>query len=53
MTVIGPRAGNYQILTSPLVLPLDQFGMWLHLAVVLDGNAKRVSHYGEIVSKRR
>jgi hypothetical protein len=45
LTVIGPGAGNYQIVTSPPVLPLDQFGMWLHLAVVLDGNAKRVSHY--------
>jgi hypothetical protein len=54
LTVIGPGAGNYQIVASPPVLPLDQFGMWLHLAVVLDGNAKRVSHYvnGQIVSEK-
>ena len=45
LTVIGPGPGNYQIVASPPVLALDQFGMWLHLAVVLDGNAKRVSHY--------
>ena len=45
LTVIGPEPGNYQIVASPPVLTLDQFGMWLHLAVVLDGSAKRVSHY--------
>ena len=26
-------------------LALDQFGLWIHLAVVIDGGAKRVSHY--------
>jgi len=54
LTVIGPGPGNYQIVTSPPVLPLEQFGMWLHLAVVLDGNAKRVSHYrnGQMVSEK-
>ncbi len=26
-------------------LTLDQFGMWVHLAVVLDGSAKHVVHY--------
>ncbi|MES2709378.1 MAG: LamG-like jellyroll fold domain-containing protein [Verrucomicrobiota bacterium] len=45
LTVIGSPADNYQIVASPSVLPLDQFGMWIHLAVVLDGNAKRVTHY--------
>ena len=54
LTVIGPGAGNYQIVASPPVLTLDQFGMWLHLAVVLDGSAKRVSHYvnGQRVSEK-
>ena len=54
LTVIGPGAGNYQIVASPPVLPLNQFGMWLHLAVVLDGNARRVSHYvnGQMVSEK-
>ena len=32
-------------MASPSVLTLGQFGMWLHLAVVLDGNAKHVVHY--------
>jgi len=54
LTVIGPGSGNYQIVASPSVLSLDQFGMWLHLAVVLDGKAKRVSHYlnGQMVSEK-
>jgi hypothetical protein len=54
LTVIGAGAGNYQIVASPSVLRLDQFGMWVHLAVVLDGNAKRVSHYvnGQRVSEK-
>jgi len=53
VTVIGAGPGNYQIVTSRPVFSLDQFGMWLHLAVVLDGNAKRVSHYinGQVVSE--
>lgn len=45
LTVIGSPADNYQIVASPPVLPLDQFGRWIHLAVVLDGSAKRVTHY--------
>jgi hypothetical protein len=45
LTVIGAGPGNYQIVASPSVLGLDEFGMWLHVAVVLDGSAKRVSHY--------
>lgn len=54
LTVIGSGAGHYQIATSPPVLSLDQFGLWLHLAVVVDGNAKRVSHYlnGQLVSEK-
>ena len=45
LTVIGERRGDYQIIASPPVLELDQFGRWTHLAVVLDGEAKRVAHY--------
>jgi len=45
LTVIGRDPGNYQIFASPPVLTLDQFGMWLHLTMVLDGKAKRVLHY--------
>jgi hypothetical protein len=53
LTVIGPGSGNFQILASPPVLSLDKFGMWLHLAVVLDGKARQVVHYvnGEPVSR--
>jgi hypothetical protein len=54
LTVIGPGAGNYQIVASPPVLGLNQFGIWLHLAVVLDGSKKQVSHYvnGQRVSRK-
>ncbi|HEV2668135.1 MAG TPA: LamG domain-containing protein, partial [Blastocatellia bacterium] len=45
LTVIGHETNQYQICASKPVLTLDQFGMWLHLAVVLDGNGKRVVHY--------
>ena len=45
LTVIGERPREYQILASPPAIRLDQFGMWIHLAVVLDGEAMRVTHY--------
>jgi hypothetical protein len=45
LTVIGSGQGEFQIVKSPSVLALDEFGLWLHLAVVLDGSAKRVAHY--------
>ena len=45
LTAIGDGSGNYQICASPPVLALDQLGIWLHLAVVLDGNGKRVVQY--------
>ena len=45
LTVIGPGEGNYQIVASPPVLKLDEFGMWLHLAAVIDGGTRRVVHY--------
>jgi hypothetical protein len=53
LTVIGAGSNNHQIIASPPVLTLDNFGMWQHLAVVLDGNAKRVVHYmnGQPVSE--
>ncbi|HEV8544287.1 MAG TPA: LamG-like jellyroll fold domain-containing protein [Verrucomicrobiae bacterium] len=43
LTVIGTRPSDYQIVTSPPVISLDEFGTWMHLAVVLD--AKRVTHF--------
>lgn len=45
LTVIGADPRDHQIVASPPVLTLDQFGLWLHLAVVLDGDAKRVTHF--------
>lgn len=54
LTVIGADPRDHQIVASPSVLTLDQFGLWLHLAVVLDGDAKRVTHFvnGLPVSER-
>lgn len=45
LTVFGPGAGNFQIMASPPVLTLDKFGMWTHLAVVLDGKTRKLVHY--------
>jgi hypothetical protein len=45
LTIFGPGSGNFQIVASPPVLTFDQFGIWLHLAVVLDGRARQVVHY--------
>jgi hypothetical protein len=45
LTVVGAQPGKYQIAASPPVLTLDRFGMWVHLAVVLDGGVGRVVHY--------
>lgn len=45
LTVIGEDPLNHQIVTSPPVVALDKFGLWLHLAVVLDSRAHRVVHY--------
>lgn len=52
LTVIGP-GGAHQIVTSPPVMTVEQFGVWTHLAVVLDGRARRVTHYvnGQAVSR--
>jgi len=53
LTVFGVEAGDYQIVASPPVLMLDKFGLWIHLAVVLDGEAGVVVHYvnGSAVSR--
>ena len=45
LTAIGSEPGGYQICTSPPALTLNQFGLWVHLAVVIDGGAKHVVHY--------
>ena len=45
LTAIGAGPGNYQICASPPVLALDQLGIWVHLAAVLDGNTGRVVQY--------
>lgn len=45
LTAIGSSAGDVQIVPSPPVLTLDQYGMWVHLSAVLDGRTKRVVHY--------
>ncbi len=52
LTVIGAR-GGHQILASPPVISVDQFGVWTHLAVVLDGRSRRVTHFvnGQAVSR--
>jgi hypothetical protein len=54
LTVIGQERGKFQIVPSPPVLSLDQFGRWLHLAAVVDGGSKRVVHYlnGRPVSEK-
>ncbi|HRI13788.1 MAG TPA: FecR domain-containing protein [Verrucomicrobiota bacterium] len=44
LTAFGEK-GGYQILASPPVLTIDQFGIWTHLAVVLDGRARQVTHF--------
>lgn len=55
LTVIGVDPRDHQIVSSPPVVTLDTFGMWLHLAVVLDAGAQHVSHYfnGAPVSKTK
>ncbi len=45
LTVFGPADGKFQILASPPVLSLGKLGMWQHVAVVIDGKARRVIHY--------
>ena len=45
MTVIGADPMNFQVAASDRVISLDRFGLWMHLAVVLDGRGNRVVHY--------
>jgi hypothetical protein len=45
LTVIGHDTNQYQICASKPMVTLDQFGIWLHLAVVLDGRARSVVQY--------
>jgi hypothetical protein len=54
LTILGHRPGEHQIVASPPVISIDRIGMWLHLAVVLDANAKRVQHYvnGKLVDEQ-
>ena len=45
LTVFGPDPGKFQILASPPMFSQETLGIWQHLAVVLDGKARRVVHY--------
>jgi hypothetical protein len=46
------RPSNYD---SPPLLGPEMFGQWLHVAAVVDGDGKRVSHYlnGELVAEHQ
>ena len=41
----GPTREECQIFASPAVVGPEQFGRWMHLAVVIDGIGKQVTHY--------
>jgi Concanavalin A-like lectin/glucanases superfamily len=45
MGVQGPRVRDVQIFMSPAVVGFNQFGQWLHLAAVLDGEHRQMVHY--------
>jgi hypothetical protein len=45
LTAIGSEPRDHQICISPPALTLNQFGLWVHLAVVIDGGGKQVVHY--------
>ena len=51
--VQGPRPVDVQSLVSPAVVGFNQFGQWLHLAVVVNGEHRQVVHYvnGTAVSR--
>jgi hypothetical protein len=53
LTVFGPGGGDHHILASPPVLTLDKFGMWMNLAVVIDGKTRQVVHYANGVPVSR
>jgi ferric-dicitrate binding protein FerR (iron transport regulator) len=54
LTIKGANRGNFRAARSPLLLSPDRFGTWVQLAVVLDGNSQRVTHYfnGRAVSEQ-
>jgi len=43
--VQGPHIRDVQIFASPAVVGFHQFGQWLHLAAVVDGERRQVIHY--------
>lgn len=45
LTAIGSEPRDHQICISPPALTLNQFGLWVHLAVVIDGGTKHVIQY--------
>jgi hypothetical protein len=45
LTVIGTDPRDHQIVASSPVITLEKFGLWLHLAVVLDTASQRIVHY--------
>lgn len=45
LTVFGPAPGEYQILPSPPAVTPPALGLWLHLAVVLDGPSREAVQY--------
>jgi hypothetical protein len=53
VTVVGPPGKPVQIVTGPPVVTLDKFGLWQHVAVVVDSRSGNVVHYlnGEAVSE--
>ena len=54
LTVKGSNRGKFQGAKSPPVLSFDHFGTWVQVAVVLDGDTKRITHYfnGRAVSEQ-
>jgi hypothetical protein len=53
VTVVGQPGNPLQIVTGPPVMTLDKFGMWQHVAVVVDSGSGQVVHYlnGHVVSE--
>lgn len=53
LTLFGEETGQFQITASPPVVTPDRRGLWLHLAVVVDGKDRQAVHYlnGEAVSR--
>jgi hypothetical protein len=51
--VQGARRREVQIFASPAVIGFNQFGQWLHLAAVVNGERREVIHYlnGKAVSR--